>query len=102
MAKKSKFEKLHSGLENAAKAGKFGKEVTIFLSYVGRLRSEGFEVEILERSDKRNEMVTVKVSWQNACKKVGAATLKNYVDSEIDIMPSPAFRLCVLAHRAAA
>lgn len=97
---KSRFEKIHTGLESSAKAGKFDKEVTIFLSYVGRLKSEGFEVEILSRSQRNNALVTVKVSWRNACKNVGEATLKHYIRGNIDIMPNPAFKLCVLAHRA--
>ena len=102
MAKKSRYEKVISGLENTAKSGKFTKEITVFLSYVGRLRSEGFEVEILSRSQMHSGLVTVKVSWQNACKNVGAATLKHYIRGNIDIMPNPAFKLCVLAHRAVA
>ena len=97
---KNRFEKLCSGLENTAKTGRYEKEVTTFLSYLNKLRSDGFEIEILSRSQKHNGLVTFKVSWQNACKNVSPLTLEHYIYGNIDAMPSPAFRLCVLAHRA--
>ena len=99
--KLTRFQKIHNHLETAATHGLFESKVTTYPSYMGRLKNEGFEVVVLENK-KKGSLVTINVSWKNACKSISPATLKHYVDSDIDMFPSPAFKLHVVSCKAVA
>lgn len=93
------IEKIHLRLRKAARRGFFDTETTVFRSYLGILKKEGFKVTILNQSEKQKGLVKVNVSWKDAWKIVGSSTFKHYINDEIDIMPNLAFELCVLAYR---
>lgn len=94
------IQKIHLRLKKAARRGFFDTETTVFRSYLGILKKEGFKVTILNQSEKHTGLVKVCISWKDAWKIVGSSTFKHYInDDEIDIMPNLAFELCVLTYR---
>ena len=98
----TRYEKIKKSLQHAAKRGLFKTELTMFYSYIVRLRHEGFKVEILNRSPNDNNLVKVSISWEEAANNISASALDDYVYGYLTLMPNFAFELYITAYRVAA
>lgn len=85
-------------MKSEAKNGKLNSEITIFKSYIGILRGEGFHVTILSVSKKNPGLVKINVSW-DLSKTMSAFALQDYISGKI-VYPNLATQFYIIACRA--
>lgn len=85
-------------MKSEAKNGNLHSEITIFKSYIGILRGEGFKPTILSLSEKNPGLVKVNVSW-DLSETMSAFALQDYISGKM-VYPNLATQFYVIACRA--